>query len=137
MHMTNSRYHSFTDLVRVDLVIRSGAWARIRKAGLYPVLASSTMRFRRSISPFQKFTVTARVLAWDDKWIYIEHRFLTGADVAAISIVKTIFLSPKGRIPTEQLIAIMGYSGAKPDLPMALQKQNELDDALKVLFFNR
>jgi acyl-CoA thioesterase FadM len=132
MHMTNSRYHSFADLVRVDLVIRSGAWKRIRAAGLYPVLGTSTMRFRRSIRPFQKFTITARVVSWDDRWIYIEHKFITGQDVAAISIVKTIFLSPEGRIPTEKLIAIMGYdSTAKPPFPAALQKQNELDEALK------
>jgi acyl-CoA thioesterase FadM len=131
MHMTNSRYHSFTDLVRIDLVIRSGAWARLRAAKLYPVLGSATMRFRRSIRPLQKFTVTARVLSWDDRWIYIEHRFMTGQDVAAISIVKTIFLSPEGRIPTEKLIAIMGYAGvAAPDVA-AIPKLNALDEALK------
>lgn len=135
MHMTNSRYHSFTDLVRIDLVIRSGAWKRIRAEGLYPVLGSATMRFRRSIRPFQKFTVTARVLSWDDRWIYIEHKFITsqdgGQDVAAISIVKTIFLSPQGRIPTEKLIAVMGYSGVTPPAVAAIPKLNELDETLK------
>ncbi|MBY0510516.1 MAG: thioesterase family protein [Rhodospirillaceae bacterium] len=133
MHMTNSRYHSFTDLVRIDLVIRSGAWKRLRAEKLYPVLASATMRFRRSIAPFQKFIVTARVVSWDEKWIYIEHRFLTGPaaqDVAAISVVKTTFLSPQGRIPIERLIAIMGYTGAKPDFVPALQKLNELETQL-------
>jgi len=132
MHMTNSRYHSFTDLVRIDLVIRSGAWKRLRAEGLYPVLGSATMRFRRSIRPFQKFVVTARVLSWDDRWIYIEHRFITGQDVAAVSIVKTIFLSPQGRIPTEKLIAVMGYTGVAPPAVAAIPKLNELDEALKV-----
>jgi acyl-CoA thioesterase FadM len=131
MHMTNSRYHSFTDLVRIDLVIRSGAWKRLRAEGLYPVLGSATMRFRRSIGPFQKFVVTARVLSWDARWIYIEHRLITGQDVAAISIVKTIFLSPQGRIPMEKLMAVMGYSGTPPVPPAAIPKLNELDEALK------
>ncbi len=135
MHMTNSRYHSFTDLVRIDLVIRSGAWKRLQAEGLYPVLGSATMRFRRSIRPFQKFIVTARVLSWDDRWIYIEHKFLTsqggGQDVAAISIVKTTFLSPQGRIPTEKLIAVMGYTGVTPPAIAAIPKLNALDEALK------
>ena len=132
VHMTNSRYHSFTDIARIDLVIRSGAMKRLRAAGLYPVLGSATMRFRRSIKPFEKFTVTARVLTWDERWIYIEHRFLTGTETAAISVVKTTFLSPQGRVPTEQLKTVMGYSGATPDFPLALHKLNELDEALKV-----
>ena len=60
MHMTNSRYHSFMDLARVAFMIRSGAWARVRAAGLAPVLGSSSIRFRQPVAPFQKFAVTCR-----------------------------------------------------------------------------
>jgi Thioesterase-like superfamily len=33
-HMTNSRYYGFIDLSRVDFMIRNGAWAKLRGAGV-------------------------------------------------------------------------------------------------------
>jgi acyl-CoA thioesterase FadM len=131
MHMTNSRYHSFMDLSRIDFMIRNGAWKRLRDAKLYPVLGSSSIRFRRPIAPLQKFDVTTRILSWDERWIYIEHKVVAAGQTAAIAVVKTTFLSPQGRVPTEQLIAIMGYTGPKPDYTALVQKKDELDAMLK------
>ena len=131
MHMTNSRYHSFLDLCRVDFMIRSGAWARLRKEGLGPVLGSSTIRFRRPIKPLQKFDVTARMLTWDERWIYMEQRILAGGDVASIAVMKVTFVGKQGRVPTEKLMAIMGYTGPKPAAPELTARQNSLDELLK------
>ena len=135
IHMTNSRYHSFMDLSRVELMVRNGAWARIRKAGLYPVLGSSSIRFRRPIRPLKKFEVTARVLSWDDRWIYIAHKLIIkggpkGDEVAAVCVVKTTFLSEQGRVPTDQLMVIMGYDGPKPDAGDLMAKKDALDAML-------
>lgn len=132
MHMTNSRYASFMDLARVSLMIRNGGWQRIRAAGLYPVLGSASTRFRRPIKPFQKFTVPARVVSWDERWIYIEHKMAAGGDLAAYCLVKTTFLSKEGRVPTDKLMAIIGYSGARPEFTDVLVKKDALDRALKV-----
>ena len=132
IHVTNSRYASFMNLSRVEMMIRNGAWKRIRSAGLYPVLGSSSIRFRRPIRPFRKFDVTARVVSWDERWIYIEHKMiLAGGDVAAICLVKTTFLGKEGRVPTDKLIAIMGYNGPNPAFPDSLAEKDALDAALK------
>jgi len=132
IHMTNSRYASFMDLSRVELMIRNGGWARIRAAKLYPVLGSSSIRFRRPIRPFQKFDVTARVVSWDDRWIYMEHKLvMAGGELAALCVVKTTFLSKEGRVPTDKLVAIMGYTGPRPDFAEVLVKKDALDGAMK------
>lgn len=136
MHMTNSRYASFMDLARVDFMIRNGGWGRIRAAGLYPVLGSSSIRFRRPIKPFQRFDVTARIVSWDERWIYMEHKLVIkggpkGDDIASVCIVKTTFLGKKGRVPTDELVAIIGYTGPKPDAGDLLAKKDALDAMLK------
>ena len=100
MHMTNSRYHSFMDIARVDFMIRGGAWQRLRKEGLGPVLGSSTIRFRRPIKLFQKFDVTTRMLSWDERWIYLEQKILAGGDVASIAVMKVTFVGKQGRTPS-------------------------------------
>ncbi len=132
MHMTNSRYYSFMDLSRIDFAIRTGAWVRLRAQGFYPVLGSSTVRFRRPVAPFQKFRVTTRIVSWDDRWIYFSHNIIIGNnEPATLGIMKGIFINKNGRIPMEQLMSIMGYTAPRPDFTAALQKKDELDALLK------
>ena len=88
MHMTNSRYASFGDLSRVSFMIRTGAYGRLRRAGYFPVLGSSTFRFRRAVLLWEQFTVSTSVLTWDDKWVYLLHKFETKNDMPAIAVVK-------------------------------------------------
>jgi acyl-CoA thioesterase FadM len=130
MHMTNSRYASFGDLSRVNFMIRNGAWKRLRAAGLLPVLGSGTYRYRRAINLFQKFTVTTSVLTWDEKYIYLLHKFLTEGDLAAVGVMKAAFVSRSGRAPIEQIVALMGYTGPKPESPIA-KEVADLDLVLK------
>lgn len=35
------------------------------------------MRFKRSIGPLESFTLRTRIVGCDDKWLWIEQRFLT------------------------------------------------------------
>lgn len=130
MHMTNSRYASFADLSRINFMIRNGAWKRLRDAQLFPVLGSATFRFRRAISMFQRFTVTTSILTWDDKWVYILHKFETDNDVPCVGVVKATFVTKQGRAPMEQIVALMGYTGPKPEHPAA-QEVADLDAVLK------
>ena len=111
MHLTNSRYASFMDIARVAMMIGNGSWDKFRVAHLLPVLGSSTIRFRRAVKPFQAFEVTARVIGWDEKWIYLEHKMLVGDDLAAIAIMKAAFLGPLGRVKTSELMKTIGFDG--------------------------
>lgn len=119
MHMTNSRYASFGDLSRINFMIRNGAWGRLRAEGMLPVLGSGTYRYRRAIAPFQKVTVTTSVLTWDDKYVYLLHKFLTKGEVAALGVMKAAFITKAGRVPIEKVVELMGYTGPKPDSPIA------------------
>jgi acyl-CoA thioesterase FadM len=132
LHLTNSRYSSFMDIVRVAMMVRNGAWGRLRAAGLLPVLGSLAMKFRRGIKPFERFTVTCRTIGWDDKWIFLEHKILVGEHIAAIAVMKATFLGPKGRrIITDELINIVGYDGPRPDPLPVIAAALALDDQLK------
>jgi acyl-CoA thioesterase FadM len=116
-------------------MIENGAWARIRAARLMPVLGSSSIRYRRAVRPFQKFTVTCRAIGWDERWMYLEHRILVaardgGEDVAAIAVMKAAFLGPDGRVATEKLIEVVGFSGPRPEPGALIERVRDLDAAL-------
>jgi len=89
-HMNNARYLRECDFARYKFLISCGLGPALRRTGYTMVLGASTIRYRRSIGLFDRFTVATRVLAWDDKSLYIEHKFHRDADgfICAIVMVK-------------------------------------------------
>ena len=56
-----------------------------------PVLAGATIRFRRSLDPFQRFRLRTRVLGWDAKSVIMEQIFETlDGQVAARALVRAL-----------------------------------------------
>ncbi len=131
-HMNNGTYFSIMDLGRVDLLVRSGLFAAIRKAGYSVTIAAETMSFRRSLTVFQKFTLETRILGWDEKALIIEQRFLRPSrragsqDVAAHGIVRARLVSKDGRSPSTGFLKAVGpeYSES-PALPQWAAEWNQ------------
>ncbi|MDY0029431.1 MAG: thioesterase family protein [Pseudobdellovibrionaceae bacterium] len=137
MHMNNGRYLTMMDLGRLDLILRSGLLKMMLREKSVPILAASTMRYRLSLDPFQKYTLRTQILCWDEKWVYIEQRFLKDEDVAAIGLVKGCFLNQKSKktIPTSELLHHIGYNGHSPATPQHVVdwkiSENTLRDVTK------
>ncbi|MGN6670342.1 MAG: thioesterase family protein [Candidatus Nucleicultricaceae bacterium] len=102
-HMTNSRYHSLSDLARIDGLIRSGLGKFLVKNGYGTVLGSSYIRFRRGLKLFQKLDLRTRFVGYDDKWFYMEHHFESGDQLIACSIVKATFTKGGKSMRTEDV----------------------------------
>ncbi len=137
-HMNNGRYLTIMDIGRMDFVLRLKLAGYVIRNGYIPVLSSATMRYRLPLLPFQKYVLTTRILCWDDKWVFMEQRFIikggkkNGA-VAAIGLVKGSFFSKKTRatIPTGDIMATIGFADQSPPIPVYLQKWQESEDALR------
>jgi len=95
-HMNNGVYLSIMDLGRIDLLVRAGAWAQFEKLGYYPVVASETITFRRSLELWQRFEVETRVAGYDEKAVYIEQRFVVDGEIYAQAFVRGRFLKRSG-----------------------------------------
>lgn len=81
-HMNNARYFRELDFARFDYFLRSGLYNYIfggKKKG-YCVIHSSTIRYRRSIDFLRFFAVKSRIVWWDSRTLFFEHRFITLAD---------------------------------------------------------
>lgn len=117
-HVNNGVYLSMLDVARVDMILRSGMAPRLRRAGVYPVVAAETIRFRRSLQLFQAFEIETRVIGWDEKAFLIEHRFLRGEELVADAVVRSRFLKRSGGTVTSQvLLELLGRTGPSPELP--------------------
>ena len=118
MHVNNGVYLTLMDLARTDLMLRSDAYKKITKQGWYPVVAAETIRFKRSLKLFQRFTINTRVLGWDDHSIYLEQVFRSKDKLMAKAVVDARFLSKKGgTVKPSELIALINIDDDDNNIP--------------------
>lgn len=118
-HMNNGVYLTLMDLSRYDLALRSGAWAKWKKLGWYPVVVAANITFRKSLTPGQSFDIESKVIGWDDQAIYFEQRFTVADEVYTVAIARLRFLKRSRGIltPQEVLDATGDFEGPAPKLP--------------------
>lgn len=140
IHMNNGRYLTIMDLGRFDLVLRTGLLGHMLRQKAMPVLSAAQVRWRLPLHPFQKFTLETRVVCWDDKWVYMEQRFIirggqkAGA-VAAIGIVKGSFFSKihKVTVPTAALLRALHLDRQSPPMPEHIREWQAAEEHLKAV----
>lgn len=139
IHMNNGRYLTVMDLGRLNMILRTGLWRLVMRKKYAPVLASAQIRYRLPLMPFQLYDLETRILCWDEKWAYMEQRFLyingpkKGA-VAAIALVKGSFLDPARKItvPMSEVLGEMNQADrVSPEFPAYLQDWIRAEESLR------
>lgn len=120
VHMNNGRYLAVMDLGRLDMMTRIGVTRHILRNRWQPVVGSLTIRYRRALRPFQRYSLRSRVLCWDEKWFYIEQRFERRGEIVAQAYVKGLFLGPRGKVAPQEVIGRAGLEVASPSMPEAV-----------------
>ncbi|XP_015521406.1 protein THEM6 [Neodiprion pinetum] len=89
-HMNNARYLRELDFARVDFYERTNLYREIRAQGSGVVQGAATIRYRRFLRPFSVYKITSKIIYWDDKSIFMEHKFISSGDgfVRAIAICR-------------------------------------------------
>jgi acyl-CoA thioesterase FadM len=117
-HMNNGVYLSIFDIGRFDLMRRNGVWQIFAERGWYPVVASETITFRKSLQLWQAFTVESRIIGFDDKAAYLQHRAVVGGEIYAEAFIKARFLKRAGgTVPIDEMLDAVGPAPATLELP--------------------
>lgn len=104
-HMNNGVYLSLLDHARLDLMERSGTWARLRAARLYPVVTAQSIAYRRSLVHRQRYDIESRIIGYGEKHVYIEQRFVVDGEIWARAFVEGRFLRQAGGAVTMAEVA--------------------------------
>lgn len=130
LHLTNARYLSFMDLGRLDLLARFGLLKPMLRSKWTPVVGAVMLRFRRGLDPWMRFTLDSRVLGWDEKWFYIEQRFLRDGDVYTWGLVRVLLRGRGGSLAPAAVLAAFGRATRSPELPPACLEWRRALDAV-------
>ena len=126
LHLNNGRYLTFMDLGRIHLVAQIGLLGVMMQRRWAPVLSAAEISFIRPLPPFRKFELVSRLLTWDDKYFYMEQRFLAGERLCAVALVKGLFLQGRERVDSKTVLAALGVESAAPDMPEVVRHWNDL-----------
>jgi len=116
-HMNNGRYLTLMDLGRLQLIVRLGLLKDVVKHLWMPVLGEAHIRFRRPLKPFQSFELKTRIVSWDEKWVYIEQKFVSKGELIAIGHVKGLLKTKKHSVPTSVILGKIGHTKTPDPIP--------------------
>ncbi|WP_282608106.1 thioesterase family protein [Pelagibius sp. Alg239-R121] len=114
LHMNNGRYLTIMDLGRFDLMQRSGLTGIAIKNRWMPVVASQVINYRRSLAPFQLYSLHSRILGWDERFVYFLQQFRSDGKLAASALVKAGIVANGKSLTIEEMLPLVGYMGPKP-----------------------
>lgn len=126
LHLNNGRYLTFMDLGRVHLLAQIGMLGELWRRRWTPVLSAAEISFIRPIAPLQKFDLVTRLLTWDEKYFYMEQRFVAGGRLCAVALVKGLFLHRRERVESRAVLAALQVDLPAPDMPQVVRHWNDL-----------
>lgn len=129
-HVNNGRFLTLADVGRMDFVLRSGAARVAFRMRALPIVGDSLAKFRRDLKLFERFEIQTRLLGWDDKWTFMEHRFLRHGRVLGVVVIRGLFKGPQGPIRPDDFVVAMGLAAAPPVLPGWVSDWSRSCDAL-------
>lgn len=118
MHMTNSRYLSFSDLARLNLITRTGLAKALQENGWRLEICGQTRTITRMLKAPQAFLMTCEIDGWTDKHIAFNHEFQRrGNTHAAVNTLMRVADADGHEIAPQRLVDAINWTKTSPPLP--------------------
>ena len=121
-HVNGGRYLTLSDLGRLDFTVRSGVFGVVRHHRWTMPMRAATLTFRRPLRLFQTCELHTRVVGWDDKWFYMDTRFVREDRTVATVIAKATVRGPDGPIPPKRLLQLLGVDDDPLPIPEHIRR---------------
>ncbi|WP_169338370.1 thioesterase family protein [Psychroserpens burtonensis] len=111
--MANSKYFYYMDLIRYEVVFRSKLNDNTVKKGMFGVLASQKIIYKKPLKKWKKFNITLKMDGSDEKWVYHKQIFEQNGEICAIGFTKAGFWKNK---KAQNMKEIMINSGVENEI---------------------
>ncbi|MDP3848275.1 MAG: thioesterase family protein [Pseudomonas sp.] len=131
-HVTNGRYFTLADVGRMDYVLKTGAFRVALRHKAIPIVGDTWGKFRRELKLFEAFEIHTRMLGWDAKWSFVEHRFVSQGRVVGTVVIRGLFRSAKGTLAPSEFARALGLDEQSPVMPQWLTEWAQSCDNLSL-----
>ena len=94
-HVNNGRYLALADIGRIHWFVRTGVLGVARRNKALPIIGDAIAKFRQDLKLFQRFEIHTRLIGWDRKWGFLEHRFVRTDRVIGVVAIRGVFKRPE------------------------------------------
>ncbi|MTH33005.1 thioeseterase [Paracoccus limosus] len=117
IELNNGRTLTLYDLGRVPMAMRTGILPTLRTRGWGITVAGNSVRYRRRIRAFDRFTMVSRTLGWDARFLYMEQSIWRAGECCNHMLLRGAITGPQGIVPPAELMAAVGAAPDSPPLP--------------------
>ena len=126
LHLNNSRFLSCMDYGRMHMIAAMGILDLLVRERWTPLVGSVFITYRRSLPLFARFTLTSRVLCWDERWVYMEQTFLGQQGLVAVAWVKGLFRDGEVNLEPQSIVDRIQPGLVSPPMPDQLESLNAI-----------
>ncbi|CAI4268061.1 CMF_collapsed_G0002980.mRNA.1.CDS.1 [Saccharomyces cerevisiae] len=115
-HKSNSTYFAELDISRGNLMCKIFQKLMLNsKHYPYIPVANVFTNFLKETKPFQKYSVSSRIICWDEKWIYVMSRFTIkkGTVLCSLSLTKYVLKDGRKTIKPKDALEYCGLYNEK------------------------
>lgn len=127
IELNNGRTLTLYDLGRIPMAQRTGLIGILRDNGWGITVAGSSVRYRRRIRAFHRFSMVSRVLGWDDKFIYMEQTMWRRGECCNQMLLRSAITSDQGIVPPARALEATDLPGDSPEMPQWARAWIEAD----------
>jgi len=115
--LNNARYFTYMEMARWDFSYRVGLLSLMKKHKWGVTIGGASVRYRRRIPAFSKFTVTTEMVCHDDRWYYFLQEMHIGDKICFSGLIKACVTSKNGLVEAIQVNEKMGRADWNPKVP--------------------
>lgn len=132
LHINNAKYLNYMERARWDLFVQNGTWDLTLKNRLNFIVASAEIGYIRELNLFKKFEIESRYLGWDEKYFYLEQRFIADDKIYSYGLVKAVFLKNKKRATPEEVLSALNLTETTQPLPEHIELWKQLNTSKRM-----
>jgi|SRR5680860_34420 len=115
-YMANSKYAYYMDFIRFEKMFRSKIYDNTVKKGMFAVLGSQKIIYKKSLKMWATFQITLVLEGWDDKWVYHKQVFEQNNQLCAIGYTKAAFWKDKKAQDIRTILKNCGVTATEMDI---------------------
>ena len=131
LHLNNAKYLKYMDLARLENLLSTGLMWKFIRANIRPIITNTEIAYIRELRTWQEFSVTARFIGIDEKYMYFEQRFTSEGKLCTHAFTRFACVH-KGRAQlAPEVFARLGITDPSPALPEPVLLWRDMLDAKK------
>lgn len=131
IHMNNVKYLKYLERGRVEHMIHTPWLQAMYQRNIKALIANTEISYVRELRAFVRFRVDTRITGWDERYVYMEQRFVDDQTVYTAATIRMAMVDTRSgkRVDCRSVLSDAFPQLSSPSLPASALALNQLVQA--------